>query len=162
MILAPRDVEPVDVLLVCSTGGHLLELCALEDAWGSLDRLWITFDRPDAHAVLGSERVLFAHGPTNRSVKNLVRNMVLAWRVLRRARPSALVSTGAGVAVPFAWLARARGVRVVFVESLTRIEGPSLSGRLVAPVADRLYVQWPELLRSMRGSRFVGNIFSDR
>ena len=42
-------------------------------------------------------------------------------------------TTGAGVAVPFAWVARLRGATVVYVESLARIDGPSLSYRLIAP-----------------------------
>ena len=64
-------------------------------------------------------------------------------------RPKVVVTTGAGVAVPFAWVARLRGATVVYVESLARIEGPSLSYRLIAPVASRRYVQWPELARAL-------------
>ena len=51
-----------------------------------------------------------------------------------------VLSTGAGVAVPFAWVARLRGASVVYVESLARIEGPSLTYRLIAPIASRRYV----------------------
>ena len=64
--------------------------------------------------------------------------------------------------MPFAWIARLRGAKVVYVESLSRIEGPSLSYRLIAPVAERLYVQWPELAQALPRSRFVGNVFSAR
>jgi hypothetical protein len=49
---------------------------------------------------------------------------------------------------------------VVYVESLARVEGPSLSYRLIAPVAARRYVQWAELARTLPRSRFVGNVFS--
>ena len=45
-----------------------------------------------------------------------------------------IVTTGAGVAVPFAWIGRLFGARVVYVESLTRIDKPSLSYRLIRPV----------------------------
>jgi hypothetical protein len=71
-----------------------------------------------------------------------------------------LLTTGAGVAVPFAWVARMRGARVIYVESLARIEGPSLSYRLIAPVASRSYVQWPELAERLPGARFAGAVFS--
>ena len=71
-----------------------------------------------------------------------------------------MLTTGAGVAVPFAWVARLRGAKVVYVESLARIEGPSLTYRLIAPIAERRYVQWPELARLLPGSRFAGNVFS--
>jgi beta-1,4-N-acetylglucosaminyltransferase len=82
--------------------------------------------------------------------------------VVGDVRPKVLVTTGAGVAVPFAWIARLRGAKVVYVESLSRIHGPSLSYRLIAPVADRMYVQWPELARALPRTRFAGNVFSAR
>jgi hypothetical protein len=72
------------------------------------------------------------------------------------------VTTGAGVAVPFAWIARLHGVRVVYVESFTRIEGPSLTGRLVGPVAHRSYVQWPEMAELVPRARYAGNVFARR
>lgn len=149
-----------DVLLVCSTGGHLLQLVSLRESWEPFSRLWVTFDKSDARSLLVAEDVVYAHGPTNRSVKNLLRNLLLAWRVVRRCRPSAVVTTGAGVAVPFAWIARLHGARVVYVESLARIEGPSLSLRLIRPVASRLYVQWPELAERLPDARYAGTIFS--
>jgi beta-1,4-N-acetylglucosaminyltransferase len=149
-----------DLLLVCSTGGHLLQLAALRPAWASFSRVWVTFDKSDANSLLRDEAVVFAHGPTNRSVKNLFRNMRVAWRVLRCVRPRVVLTTGAGVAVPFAWIGRLTGARVVYVESLTRIERPSLSCRLIAPVADRIYAQWPELLDALPSARYAGNVFS--
>jgi UDP-N-acetylglucosamine:LPS N-acetylglucosamine transferase len=120
----------------------------------------VTFDKSDARSLLAGEQVVHAFGPTNRNIPNLLRNLRLAWRVIRSVRPAVLVTTGAGVAVPFAWIGRLHGARVVYVESLTRIEWPSLSCRLIRPFADRVYVQWPELQRAVRRSRYVGAIFS--
>jgi UDP-N-acetylglucosamine:LPS N-acetylglucosamine transferase len=99
-----------------------------------------------------------AYGPTNRNLRNLARNAILAWRIVRDVRPSAIVTTGAGVAVPFAWVARLRRIPVVYIESFTRIEEPSLSLRLIRPAASRVYVQWPELAQRVRGARYVGSI----
>lgn len=155
------EVPPdgADVLLVCSTGGHLYQLVALSAAWEGLSRTWVTFDKSDAQSLLAAELVYAAYGPTNRNVKNFLRNLPLAWRLIRLVRPKVIVTTGAGVAVPFAWMGRLTGARVVYVESFTRIDGPSLSCRLIKPVADRVYVQWPELAAAVRGSRYRGNLF---
>jgi UDP-N-acetylglucosamine:LPS N-acetylglucosamine transferase len=135
----------------------------LRDAWSDFERVWVTFDKADTRSLLVGERVLHAHGPTNRNIPNLLRNLRLAWRVLRDERPVAILTTGAGVAVPFAWLARVRGIPTVYVESLTRIDALSLSGRMIAPVATRVYAQWPELAHSSGGRvRFAGNLFADQ
>ena len=149
-----------DVMLVCSSGGHLLQLVALGAAWRGYSRTWVTFDKSDARSLLADEDVVFAYGPTNRNVRNLIRNLWLAARVVRRIRPRVLITTGAGVAVPFAWMARLHGARVVYVESLTRISERSLSCRLIAPVAERRYAQWPELTEVDPGMRFVGSVFT--
>jgi beta-1,4-N-acetylglucosaminyltransferase len=153
------------VLLVCSTGGHLLQLVALRGAWGDFSRIWVTFDKSDARSLLADEHVVYAHGPTNRNfgvlaVTNLLRNLLGAVRLLRVVRPRVVLTTGAGVAVPFAWVGRLLGARVVYVESLTRIEQPSLSLRIIAPVANRIYAQWPELQEAVPKARYLGSVVS--
>jgi UDP-N-acetylglucosamine:LPS N-acetylglucosamine transferase len=149
------------LLLVCSSGGHLLQLFSLAAAWEDRPRLWVTFDKSDARVLLADERVEHAFGPTNRNVKNLLRNLRLAVVLLRRERPAAILTTGAGVAVPFAWIGRLLGITVLYVESVTRIEELSLSGRMIRPVADQVFVQWPELAATSPGLRFAGNLFAD-
>ena len=150
---------------MCSTGGHLLQLLALREAWNGFSRVWVTFEKSDARSLLAGERVVYAHGPTNRNfgllaVRNLLRNLADAFRLLRVVRPKVVLTTGAGVAVPYAWIGRLLGARVVYVESLTRIERPSLSCRLIAPVASRIYAQWPELPEAVPKARYLGSVVS--
>ena len=157
----PDDGHPL--LIVCSTGGHLLQMQELHEAWETFDRVWVTFDKSDSRSLLREERVVHAHGPTNRNIPNLLRNLRLALEVLRAERPCAILTTGAGVAVPFAWIGKLLGIPTIYVESVTRIEGLSLSGRLIAPVAEQLYAQWPELAEPSAGRlRFAGNLFAAR
>jgi beta-1,4-N-acetylglucosaminyltransferase len=158
----PCDLPPrADVLLVSSAGGHLLQLWSLRSAWKGYDRAWVVASHQgsDVASLLASEKYTFCYSPTTRNVRNLVKNVVLAWRLIRQLRPNVLVTTGAGVAVPFAWVARLCGVPVVYVESLARSERPSLSCRLARPAVDRLYVQWPELAETVRGARYAGSVF---
>ena len=94
----PGQGGTADLLLVCSCGGHLLQLVAIESSWRSFSRVWVTFDKSDARSLLKQEKVVFAYGPTNRSIGNLLRNARLAWTVVRRVRPRVILTTGAGVA----------------------------------------------------------------
>jgi beta-1,4-N-acetylglucosaminyltransferase len=158
-----RGHEARPLLIVCSTGGHLLQMQELREAWEPFHRMWVTFDKSDSRSLLRDERVLHAFGPTNRNIPNLLRNLRLAFGVLRRERPSAILTTGAGVAVPFAWIGKLLGIPTIYVESVTRIEGLSLSGRMIRPVAQRMYAQWPELAEPSAGRiRFAGNLFAAR
>ena len=158
MLLVPATTKSRVVLLVCSSGGHLLQLLSLRAAWEEVPTVWVTFDKSDARSLLAGEQVVHAFAPTNRNIPNFVRNLRLAARLLRELRPAAVVTTGAGVAVPFAWLARLGGIPVVYVESLTRIDGMSLSGRMIAPIASRVYVQWPELAEKVTRARYAGQV----
>jgi UDP-N-acetylglucosamine:LPS N-acetylglucosamine transferase len=148
-----------DVLLVSSSGGHLMQLMSLRGAWEGYSVAWVTDDRSDARSLLKGQRVHYAFGPAARSATNLVRNLLLAWRLTTELRPRVVVSTGAALCVPFVWIARLRRIKVFYVESFTRIESPSLTCRLVRRSADRVYVQWPELADRVRGSIYVGSIF---
>jgi UDP-N-acetylglucosamine:LPS N-acetylglucosamine transferase len=144
-------------LLVASSGGHLFQLFQLKEGFEPCDRHWVTFDTPDARSLLADEDdVTWAHHPTNRNVKNLLRNLVLAARMLVSIRPRTVITTGAGVAVPFCWLGRLLGARIVYIESFARVTEPSLTGRLVHPVAHDFFVQWPEVERHFRKARYRG------
>jgi UDP-N-acetylglucosamine:LPS N-acetylglucosamine transferase len=102
--------------------------------------------------------VRLGHGPTNRSPLNFLRNLGLAWRLLRRERPEAILSTGAALAVPFFLAGKLLGIRLVYVESVTRTSALSLSGRLVYRLADRLFVQWPGLAARLGRAEYAGAV----
>lgn len=135
--------EPV-VLLVCSSGGHLTQLYNLKGWWDRFDRVWVTFDKPDATSLLTGERVIWAYHPTTRNLLNLIRNLWLAWRTVGGLRPDVVVSTGAAVAFPFFLVAKIRGSRTVFVEVFDRIDSSTMTGRLCYPISDRFLLQWEE------------------
>lgn len=145
------------VLLVGSSGGHLAQLWSLRPWWERKRRTWVTFGTTDARGLLADERdVVWAYHPTTRNVPNLLRNTWLAVRVTWRVRPATVVSTGAAVAVPFFLVGRLLGARTVFVEVYDRVETPTLTGRLVRPLAHLVLVQWPEQRGLYRDSIEIG------
>jgi UDP-N-acetylglucosamine:LPS N-acetylglucosamine transferase len=149
--------EPKKVLIVASPGGHLLQMLALEPAWVDADRTWVTLRSTDVEYLLRDEKVVYGHGPTPRDVGNFFRNLRLAHRVLREQNPDVVISTGAGLALPFFLLGRLQRRRLVYVESITRVEKLALTGRLVYPLADAFFVQHGPLSR-LRRARFHGSI----
>jgi beta-1,4-N-acetylglucosaminyltransferase len=157
---ADFSVDPVDVLLVCTPGGHLFQLASLKGAWDGYARAWVTGESSDTRSLLRDERVYWGHGPAARSLRNLFRNLRLAHHVIGELKPKVIVSTGAAMCVPFVWVGRLRGVKVFYVETVTRIDAPSLTCRLVRLAADRVYVQWPELTARVPGSRYAGSVFT--
>jgi beta-1,4-N-acetylglucosaminyltransferase len=131
---------------------------AMRDLAGADRRAWCTIDSPDVRSLLSEEHVTLAHGPTCRSARNLARNLLVAWRVVRRLRPRVILCTGSGIVVPFAWVGRLLGAHVIYVECGGRVDVPSLSCRMVSRVAHGTYVQWPELAAQVRRGRFHGRL----
>lgn len=156
MMTHPTEPKRLKILFVVSTGGHLTQLLALRSWWEAHDRAWVTFDHPHAHAALADEEVTFAFSPTTRNLPNAVRNLFLARRVLAQNAPDLVVSTGAGVAVPFFWLARAKGTRTLYLEVIDRVDSRTMTGRMVYPTVDAFAVQWPEQERLYPGATVVG------
>ena len=144
------------IVLVCSSGGHLRQLYQLRPWWTKHERLWVTFQKADSVSLLAGEQVAWAYHPTTRNLRNLVRNLFLAWRLLRRYRPRVVVSTGAGVAFPFFIVARLLGMKTIFVEVYDRIDLPTLSGRLCYPLSNLFLLQWEEQRHLYRRGHVVG------
>ena len=145
-------------LFVASSGGHLAHLLWLEPWWREHARAWVTFDTEDARARLAGEVVYHAAHPTNRSVRNAWKNWNMARSVLDWEQPDVVVSSGAGVAVPFIVAARLRGISTVFLEVIDRIDQPSLTARVVGPLVDELVLQWPEQRQALGRGTVVGPI----
>jgi beta-1,4-N-acetylglucosaminyltransferase len=132
------------ICLVSSSGGHLFHLQLMKSWWEKHDRFWVTSKKEDAIFLLKDERVYWAYYPTPRNLKNLIRNSLLAIKVLLKERPDIIISAGSAVAVPFFYFGKLLGSTIVFVEVYDRISTPTLTGKLVHPIADIFVIQWEE------------------
>jgi UDP-N-acetylglucosamine:LPS N-acetylglucosamine transferase len=130
--------SPPKAMLVCSSGGHLLQLHRLKPWWVKRERVWVTFDMPDSRSLLAGEDVRWAYYPD---------------------RPSVIVSTGAGVAFPFFLVARLLRIKTVYVEVYDRIDVPTLTGRLCHPLASRFLLQWEAQKRFYPRGEVIGRLF---
>lgn len=147
------------VCLVGSSGGHLTHLYMLKPFWQDKERFWVTFNKEDANSILGGEQVYHCYYPTNRSLKALLINTRLAWKVLRKERPDVIVSSGAAVAVPFFYLGKLFGMKTIYIEVFDRIDKPTMTGKMVYPVTDRFIVQWEEMKQVYKKAINLGSIF---
>jgi beta-1,4-N-acetylglucosaminyltransferase len=145
-------------MFVCSSGGHLLQLYRLKPWWERHDRTWVTFDMPDSRSLLAGERVAFGHHPTTRNIPNLVRNLFLARRLVKQYRPDVIVSSGAGVAVPFFLVGRARRIRTIYIEVYDRIDLPTVTGKLCHPLSSLFLLQWEQQRRFYPKGQVIGRL----
>jgi hypothetical protein len=125
----------VTTLLVANDGGHLMQLHTLRPRLGvGDDVVWVTPRTPQTESLLAGERVHWAQPCPPRDTRALARN-AMACRVLFTDHDvSLVVSTGAALALAVLPQARLRGIETVHIESATRLDAPSLSGRALAMV----------------------------
>jgi UDP-N-acetylglucosamine--N-acetylmuramyl-(pentapeptide) pyrophosphoryl-undecaprenol N-acetylglucosamine transferase len=152
----------VTTLLVAATGGHLKQL----HRWSRhLDEVegpyrWVTFDKPQSRSMLAAEHVDYVSVIGSRDPRGAVRGLPRAVRIIGRRAPSAIVSTGSAVALPYMLAGRVRGVRCIYIESAARSSGPSLTGRMIARIPGvELFTQYPGWATGQW--RYRGSIFDD-
>lgn len=149
----------IKVCLVGSSGGHLTHLYMLKPFWENKERFWVTFDKEDARSILEEEKFYSCYFPTNRNIKNLIRNTFRAMKVLKKERPNVIISSGAAVAVPFFYIGKLMGAKLVYIEVFDRIDKPTITGKLVYPIVDKFIVQWEEQKKVYPKAVNLGSIF---
>lgn len=147
------------ICLVGSSGGHLAHLYMLKPFWQDKDRFWVTFNKEDARSLLENEKIYFCYYPTNRNIKNLIKNTFLAIKVLIKEKPDLIVSSGAAVAVPFFYIGKILGAKLIYIEVFDRIDAPTMTGKMVYPITDKFIVQWEEMKKVYPKAINFGSIF---
>lgn len=121
------------MLLAASTGGHLAQLVRLApDLGAGPDSLWVTFRTPQSESLLRGKRVHYVPYVRPRDVAGAMRAAAHVRRLIRRESFDQAVSTGAALAVSALPFARLRGIPTLYIESVSRVNGPSASGRILA------------------------------
>ena len=150
-----------EVLLVAAGGGHIEQLKLLS---GRLpfagSRRWITFDTPQTRSLLADESVDYVPYVGPRDYASLAKNAVLARAIGANKNTEAVISTGSGVALAYLPQSGLRGVPTHYIESATRVDGPSLTGRILAQCpgvhVHTQYQRWADEKWSYAGSVFEG------
>ena len=161
-VVNPMVNQRPSTLLVASTGGHLEELVRLRarliPECGEVT--WVTHDSEQSRSLLVDQRVHYVRYVPPRGYLSASANFLVALRVLRGGEFHRVVSTGAGIAVPFIAAARLARLPCHYIESAARTLEPSLTGRIVARIpGTRTYTQyrsWESTKWLFRGSLFDG------
>ncbi len=126
--------------------------------WSKHDRIWITDRKGDTEYLVGRETVCWFPYQAPRDLLIVFKNIPRVFQILSQEKPDLVISTGASIAVAFGLVAKLMGIRFIYVESVTRQDQLSLSGKLVYWLSHGFYVQSPQLSKRYPKAMFKGYI----
>ena len=135
--------KQIKICITCSPGGHWSQ-AGRDTSLLGCERYYVTYYTSRLEQESKARRIYFV--VHNRRSPFLF--LINAWqslRILLKERPDVILSTGADVTVPTCILGKLLGVRLIYVESAGNVCTPSLTGRILYPMADLFFVQWSPL-----------------
>jgi UDP-N-acetylglucosamine--N-acetylmuramyl-(pentapeptide) pyrophosphoryl-undecaprenol N-acetylglucosamine transferase len=146
-------------IFLATTGGHLEQLVSLAariPADGP--EVWVTHENDQSRSLLDGRDTEFVPYVRVGSVRDVVACLPHAHRLWRERGITRVVSTGSGIALGYLPYLAARGVACHYIESAARVEGPSVTGRVLAPLPRihryTQYAHWAGPRWNYRGSVF--------
>ena len=153
------------VFFAANQGGHFAQLLALNPLFSSFKSVIVT-DNLSADksikALEGAFRIEYVRSSALRRKKlakmkqkksSRLSGLLTYWRqfnecrkIWKEYRPKLVVTTGSNIAVPLCLLAKLHRAKFVFIETRAKVYSKSLSGKIVGGFADKVIVQWPEML----------------
>lgn len=141
------DHDSLRVCLASSPGGHLSELEAFVPGLEGREMFLVTVATTHSFSVFPGIRKRFVRR-IERNPIDFLWNAFQAAAILIAEKPGVVVTTGAGDVVPLVLISASLGIPVVFIESVSRVRTPSLTGRIVRRWVDLIILPWPSLLKA--------------
>lgn len=154
----------IKIGLIASGGGHLEELRWIRGLEKKYNYFYLTenggFD--DAGYIKHAYFVERINRKESFFLIHFLKLILYSLKILWKEKPDILISTGALVAVPILYLGKLSGKKIIFIETIARIEELSMTGKLIYPIADCFIVQWENLLRKYPKAVYASGIFGDQ
>src|SRR3990167_1761476 len=141
---------------ISSCGGHLSEVRVLLPVYSTYDYFYVLNDKALLASDMQNKTYFITHAERNWKI---VINMWEAFKIIRKEQPTILISTGAGLIVPFSLIARFLfKIKTIYIETMAYVDRPSLTGRFMYYLADYFYYQWPGLKQFFPKGEYIGTL----
>lgn len=155
-----KDKEP-KICFAASSGGHLDELLMLRPLMECYDSFLVT-EKTRYRAAVGHMRCYYLLQVNRRERACLLKLLVNGLRSLRiflLERPDVVISTGVLATIPMCILCKVFGRKLIFIETFANVKTPTMTGRLLYRLADRFYIQWPQLQKYYPKAVYRGGVY---
>ncbi|MED4224255.1 PssD/Cps14F family polysaccharide biosynthesis glycosyltransferase [Neobacillus cucumis] len=152
------------ISLISSTGGHWTQLNEIiklfqEKSNENIDLHIVT----EKNQITESRRNISFLAQQDRKNKFFIFifiwNIVLSLKYVLIQRPDYVISTGAGVVLPYLLIAKLLKAKIIYIESFAKTKSPTITGKIVYKFADRFFVQWPNMLKCYPKAEYRGSLY---
>jgi len=150
--------KKVKLGIITSKGGHLLQLIQINSLFKKYNRFWVSFSGKDTKYYLKKEITYYAYYPESRNVLNAIKNSLLSIKIFLKEKPSHLISSGAGLAVPFFIIGKILKARLIFIEPFDFVSYPSLTGKILYNIVDLFIVQHKVQKKWFKKAKYWGSL----
>ncbi len=150
------------VIFAASSGGHLTEMLKLEPLFNEYNYLLVT-EKTDVTKELAEKYNMkfVKYGPCKNKIKyvlTIIYNILLSIGIVLKFRPDTIVSTGAQIGGFFCYVGKFFGAKVIYIETMAKIQELSGTGNNVYKIADKFYVQWENLAKKYDKAEYLGRL----
>jgi UDP-N-acetylglucosamine:LPS N-acetylglucosamine transferase len=146
-----RKLLSHNIVGISSGGGHLTELIDAIPNSISKEVNYVTFKNGHITKSLQHKKHFFIIDPHISKLKYLI-NSFQSLLVFIYLRPKVIISTGAGIAIPFMLIGYYLGSKIIYIESGARVYTASKTGEFMHKYADLFFVQYKTMLEKYPNS----------
>ena len=156
------DKEKKKICLISSSGGHFEQMLMLRKLSEEFKVFIVTekteYNKKDKkinHYLIQVNRkeLLF--------ILKMFVNLIKSLYIYIMEKPDVIISTGVLATIPMLFIGHAFHKKVIYIESFAKINSPTQTGKLIynKKIADRFYVQWPDMLKIYPDAIYKGGIY---
>lgn len=150
------------ICLECGEGGHLDEMLNIIKAFEGHELFFVVVKAETTKDLKKMAKVYYLRDRVGLKLIYVLINMILitpfCLKILLIEKPKVIVSTGGDATLPLAYIGKLLGIKIIYVESLARVNDLSGTGKLIYPIADLFLVQWECLLKRRKRAKYWGKV----
>ena len=152
-------MDKIKICYTASDGGHTHELMQLDGLYQKYPGIFITETKNAKDAFQAVYTLPQVNRKSLRSIFRFIRSFFTVRNILAKEKPTHIISCGAMCTVPVCLIGKLMKIKVIYVESYTRMKGLSLTGKILYPFADLFVVQWKQLADMYPKAVYGGALF---
>lgn len=156
-----KSEKKLKICFAASSGGHydqIIQLLPLMKKYKS----FIITEKVDFNLNTENIKTYYLKQLNRKEKKAIIKlffNFIKSLYIFIKERPDYMISTGVLSTIPMALIVKFFRKKLIYIESFSSTNVPTLTGKFLYKFSDRFYVQWEEMLKIYPKAIYIGGIY---